>query len=105
MQDVTTCALRDVCIDGFVVEDLCDGVFLDLPAPWDAIDHAKRALSKTRGGRLVSFSPCIEQVFLQLMYYRKLWNVLFQLGDYFDFQGHLVRITGIVFRFRDVVKF
>lgn len=60
--DFTTAVTRNVLVDGFIVEDACDGVFLDLPAPWDAIDHAKRALSKSRGGRVVSFSPCIEQV-------------------------------------------
>lgn len=61
-EGMTTCLHRDVCLDGFAAEDLCDGVFLDLPAPWDVITYAKRALSKTRGGRIVSFSPCIEQV-------------------------------------------
>lgn len=37
-------------------------MFLDLPAPWNAIKHAKRAISRDLGGRLVGFSPCIEQV-------------------------------------------
>lgn len=60
--DVTTCIHQDVIADGFFVENACDAVFLDLPAPWDAIPHAKQALSRSRGGRLVSFSPCIEQV-------------------------------------------
>ena len=62
LAEITTCLHRNVCDEGFAVEDACDGVFLDLPAPWNAIDNAKRALSKARGGRLVSFSPCIEQV-------------------------------------------
>lgn len=60
--EVTTCVLQNVCEDGFFVENSCDGVFLDLPAPWLAIEHAKHALSRARGGRIVSFSPCIEQV-------------------------------------------
>ncbi|KHN78931.1 tRNA (adenine(58)-N(1))-methyltransferase catalytic subunit TRMT61A [Toxocara canis] len=60
--EVTTCVHQNVCEDGFFVENACDGVFLDLPAPWTAISHAKRALSRTRGGRIVSFSPCVEQV-------------------------------------------
>uniref|UniRef100_F1KY50 tRNA (adenine(58)-N(1))-methyltransferase catalytic subunit TRMT61A n=1 Tax=Ascaris suum TaxID=6253 RepID=F1KY50_ASCSU len=60
--EVTTCVHQNVCEDGFFVENACDGVFLDLPAPWTAIPHAKRALSRIRGGRIVSFSPCIEQV-------------------------------------------
>ncbi|MFH4973895.1 hypothetical protein AB6A40_000604 [Gnathostoma spinigerum] len=62
LSDVTTCINQDVCEDGFFVTNACDGVFLDLPAPWLAIKHAKVALSRSRGGRLVSFSPCVEQV-------------------------------------------
>ena len=58
----TTCILQDVYEDGFFVTNSCDGVFLDLPEPWRAIEHAKNAISRARGGRLVSFSPCVEQV-------------------------------------------
>jgi len=56
-----TCACADACVDGFKLEDKADAVFLDLPTPWEAISHAKTALKKS-GGRLCSFSPCIEQV-------------------------------------------
>lgn len=56
-----TSTCRDVLQDGFTVEDKADAVFLDLPSPWTAIPHAKKALKKS-GGRLCSFSPCIEQV-------------------------------------------
>ena len=53
---------RDVCADGFPTEldGKADALFLDVPNPWLAIGHAKRALR--RGGRLCTYSPCIEQV-------------------------------------------
>ncbi|EFO22298.1 hypothetical protein LOAG_06189 [Loa loa] len=60
--EITTCVHQNVIEDGFSVENVCDAVFLDLPAPWVAIKHAKRALNQTHGGRVVSFSPCIEQI-------------------------------------------
>jgi hypothetical protein len=60
MDDIVTLTHRNVCKDGFTVVDTVDAgfysitrahrdtdfsiVFLDLPAPWEAIDHAKTAL-------------------------------------------------------------
>lgn len=37
-------------------------VFLDLPAPWEAIPAAKEAFLQHRTGKICCFSPCIEQV-------------------------------------------
>ncbi|BFZ54572.1 tRNA (adenine-N(1)-)-methyltransferase catalytic subunit trm61 [Savitreella phatthalungensis] len=55
---------RDVCKNGFSISDRAplavDAVFLDLPAPWDAIEHLTVHTSTTT--RICCFSPCIEQV-------------------------------------------
>ena len=61
LDNVITCNHRNVCTEGFGISDKADAVFLDLPCPWDAIPHAITAFS-VNGGRLCSFSPCIEQV-------------------------------------------
>ncbi|KAK1891287.1 tRNA (adenine(58)-N(1))-methyltransferase catalytic subunit TRMT61A [Dissostichus eleginoides] len=52
---------QDACKDGFGVTGVADAVFLDIPSPWEAVKHAKAAMKK-HGGRVCSFSPCIEQV-------------------------------------------
>lgn len=58
-----TSEYRDVIAEGFAHSDmkqLADGIFLDLPSPWEVVRHLPAALKV--GGRLCSFSPCIEQV-------------------------------------------
>ncbi|OMJ13782.1 tRNA (adenine(58)-N(1))-methyltransferase catalytic subunit TRM61 [Smittium culicis] len=62
LSDTVTLAHRDVCKDGFGLENTADSVFLDLPAPWEAIQHAVKALKKDIVGKICTFSPCIEQV-------------------------------------------
>jgi tRNA (adenine57-N1/adenine58-N1)-methyltransferase len=56
---------RDVCIEGFAPEhvDCADFVFLDMPSPWKAVAHAKNAIKKISGGKVASFSPCVEQIY------------------------------------------
>ncbi|RLN06102.1 hypothetical protein BBJ28_00004668 [Nothophytophthora sp. Chile5] len=60
--DVITVDCRDACEQGFPDElaGSIDMVFLDLPSPWKAIDHAAKMLKQ--GGFFASYSPCIEQV-------------------------------------------
>ena len=41
---LVTATHRDVCAQGFGLEDKADGVFLDLPHPWEVINHAKQAM-------------------------------------------------------------
>ncbi|KAJ2825375.1 tRNA (adenine-N(1)-)-methyltransferase catalytic subunit trm61 [Coemansia erecta] len=62
LSEMVTIEHRDVLAHGFGRTDLADAVFLDLPAPWDAVRAAKVALRKDTIGRVCSFSPCIEQV-------------------------------------------
>ncbi|KAJ7617498.1 tRNA methyltransferase complex subunit Cpd1 [Mycena polygramma] len=62
MSDIVTLTHQNVCKDGFNLTDAADSVFLDLPAPWDAVEHAKQALRKDRTTRICCFSPCMEQV-------------------------------------------
>ncbi|KAJ9619708.1 uncharacterized protein PV06_00010 [Exophiala oligosperma] len=71
---------RDVYRDGFLLEDeegsaekvspRANAVFLDLPAPWEALPHLTRdtqggaisALDPQSAVHICTFSPCIEQV-------------------------------------------
>lgn len=61
---VITVECRDIVGTGFpeVLEQrgTGDAVFLDLPAPWNVVESAKKCLRP--GGMFCSFSPCIEQV-------------------------------------------
>uniref|UniRef100_A0AAV1VAA6 tRNA (adenine(58)-N(1))-methyltransferase n=1 Tax=Peronospora matthiolae TaxID=2874970 RepID=A0AAV1VAA6_9STRA len=59
---VITVECRDACAQGFPeeLESSIDMVFLDLPCPWTAVNHAAKMLKQ--GGFFASYSPCIEQV-------------------------------------------
>ncbi|KAL1892960.1 tRNA (adenine-N(1)-)-methyltransferase catalytic subunit trm61 [Sporothrix stenoceras] len=73
--DLVTLTNRDVYGDGFLLDDgtspEADAVFLDLPAPWRALQHLTRnatadgkpsALNSRKSVHICTFSPCIEQV-------------------------------------------
>uniref|UniRef100_A0A0G4H8X9 tRNA (adenine(58)-N(1))-methyltransferase n=1 Tax=Chromera velia CCMP2878 TaxID=1169474 RepID=A0A0G4H8X9_9ALVE len=65
LSSCVTCHWRDVCSDGFppaLSEEgpKADACFLDLPSPWEALGAADKCLKA--GGKIVNFSPCIEQV-------------------------------------------
>lgn len=62
LDDRITIACRDVCKEGFGLVGVADCVFLDLPAPWEAVPHAKTALRTDKAARICCFSPCVEQV-------------------------------------------
>ncbi|KAL7072235.1 hypothetical protein ACQ4LE_008837 [Meloidogyne hapla] len=64
LSSIVTINCRDVCSAGFSPEisNQCDALFLDLPSPWLAVNACVEALNPNKFGRLVSFSPCIEQV-------------------------------------------
>ncbi|KAJ2661726.1 tRNA (adenine-N(1)-)-methyltransferase catalytic subunit trm61 [Coemansia sp. RSA 1200] len=62
LSNIVTIENRDVIANGFGKFNIADAVFLDLPAPWDAVAAAKEVLRKDTIGRICCFSPCIEQV-------------------------------------------
>ena len=51
--------LRDVIREGFGADDL-DGVFVDVPNPWEIVRHAYTALAG--GAPWVSLSPTVDQI-------------------------------------------
>ncbi|KAI9088895.1 tRNA methyltransferase complex GCD14 subunit-domain-containing protein [Phlyctochytrium arcticum] len=62
LDNVITLQHRNVCTDGFGLDNQVDAIFLDLPAPWEALPSAKKAFKQTKAGRICCFSPCMEQV-------------------------------------------
>lgn len=47
LESWVTCCHRDVCNEGFGMENCADAVFLDLPNPWVVIPFAYSALRST----------------------------------------------------------
>ncbi|KAJ2970477.1 hypothetical protein NQ176_g8169 [Zarea fungicola] len=70
LQGIVQIRHRDVYREGFMVDGQspnATAVFLDLPAPWKAIQHLSRRggaspLDPKRTAYICTFSPCIEQV-------------------------------------------
>ena len=70
---------RDVCGDGFSLPSTppnADAIFLDLPAPWQALKHLSRTtpnspLNPDAAIHLCTFSPCIEQVTATVSFLRR----------------------------------
>ncbi|RMY33895.1 hypothetical protein D0866_05612 [Hortaea werneckii] len=62
---------KDVCNEGFTLSDStspkAEAIFLDLPAPWQALRHLSRSMPNSplhpeAPVHVCTFSPCIEQV-------------------------------------------
>jgi len=51
---------RDIVERGFGDVPLVDGIFLDVPEPWQVVEHVVQTLKD--GGVVVFYSPCVEQV-------------------------------------------
>lgn len=70
LTDIVQIQHRDVYRDGFMVDGKspnATAVFLDLPAPWKALQHLSRRsgsspLDPKQSVHICTFSPCIEQV-------------------------------------------
>ena len=61
---IVTLNHRNVCKAGFGLPEplKADAIFLDLPAPWEAIPFAGDVLRRDVATRICAFSPCMEQV-------------------------------------------
>lgn len=59
LEEVITIQLGDILQDELPLTNV-DSIVLDMPQPWEAIEHVKKYLKLS--GILVSFSPTIEQV-------------------------------------------
>jgi tRNA (adenine57-N1/adenine58-N1)-methyltransferase len=62
-ESIITVTCGNVCTQGFgELDDVADAVFLDLPSPWEAVKFVPKLMKKKSGGKICSFSPCMEQV-------------------------------------------
>lgn len=116
---------RDVCANGFSIRkgdvtsrefaeeqqvDVgADVIFLDLPAPWDAIPHLEEVISKDEKVGLCCFSPCIEQVDKTIEVLNKYgWTELQMVeiqGKQYESRRQMVRtLDDAIERLRDVKR-
>jgi tRNA (adenine57-N1/adenine58-N1)-methyltransferase len=98
LADVVTSHHRDVIENGFELSDLADAVFLDLPATWDAIAHARTAMKKDGSARICCFSPCIEQVLKNFEAFRKEGFVDIQMFEVLsrDYEVRIINESGAI---------
>ncbi|AGO14263.1 AaceriAFL214Cp [[Ashbya] aceris (nom. inval.)] len=117
---------RDVCQEGFQINigDTtshefpegqsslpvnADCIFLDLPAPWEAIPHLDTVIAGDRTARVCCFSPCIEQVdktleALELHGWEEIETVEIQ-GRQYESRRQMVRqLDDALERLRDVKR-
>ncbi|KAK3945155.1 tRNA methyltransferase complex GCD14 subunit-domain-containing protein [Diplogelasinospora grovesii] len=97
---------RDVYKDGFNIDGVspqADAVFLDLPAPWEALQHLVRRrstpgndgwvspLNPSKSVYICTFSPCIEQVTKTVSAMRRLGWVDIEMVEIAHRKLHTVR--------------
>ncbi|KAK4688101.1 tRNA (adenine57-N1/adenine58-N1)-methyltransferase catalytic subunit, partial [Tremellales sp. Uapishka_1] len=101
---------RNVCKDGFGDASGVEGVFLDLPAPWEAIPAAVKTLRTDVITRICCFSPCLEQVLKTVAMLRTegFAEVLVRNHDLVTAQNisasHMASVTSLVDRLKDHEK-
>ncbi|KAL3874969.1 hypothetical protein ACJMK2_037915 [Sinanodonta woodiana] len=100
-----TVAHRDVCSDGFGIENVADAVFLDLPCPWVALPSAKKALKQQVSDILGAIIGILEHS--RLLVHQDIhvcWNSFGTFCTFGLVKGHL-GLFGIEFTFLRKIVF